>query len=49
MSEAAIITAILSGSLVSIIACITVAVNIEEIARAGRATFDWWKKRKDDL
>ncbi len=47
MSEAVIITGIVCGTFAFIIGSITVAVNIEEIARAARATYEWWKKRSD--
>lgn len=48
MSDAVIITGIVAGAFCFIIGSITVAVNIEEIARAARHTFDWWKKRGDE-
>lgn len=48
MSDAVIITGIAAGAFCFIIGSITVCVNIEEIARAGRATYDWWKKRGDE-
>lgn len=48
MSDAVIITGIVAGACSFIIGSIAVCVNIEEIARAGRATYDWWKKRGDE-
>lgn len=41
-------TAIACVTVFAVIGSITVAVNIEEIARAFRATVDWWRKRGEE-